>query len=158
MLSCVSHAILRQASSLLDSTFVHDSAHAPSLHVYYVPIFFLAPTKKTRHGYNGLISFFFYYYYLGSEGDSSRIGRGKRDRCTVARRKTAEGDCPRGDFAREGLRRPFLRTGVRACAFTFTLCLVAGYAFACFRDRRNIHEREKEKDLRAANNVAQLRS
>lgn len=61
----------------------------------------------------------------------SRIGRGKRDRFTVARRSGRRFGCDRLIDPRElcvrNVRQTFLRTGVSR-AFTFTACLVVGNA------------------------------
>lgn len=149
--SCVSHAILRQVST----TSVYDLVHAPSLHVYTG--FFLAPTKKTRHGYNGLIFFFIIWdLRVTLVPDWQRQTR----IVSLLSEETAEKAIVR-EGSQERERKVFGgRSFGQACARC--VCLyplgLVGNAFACFRDRRNYSRERKEKDLRAANNVAQLRS
>lgn len=93
----------------------------------------------------------------------SRVGRGKRDRFTVAGRKLpkfVEFRYPRKEHVKETHSATFLQTDVSVCArgaFTFTMACRRERSFRVFTIE--IHEREnKKKCLRAANNVAQLRS
>lgn len=143
--SCISHAILRQASS----TSVHDLAHAPSLHMYRFP------SRANKKNTSRLQWADFLFYYLGSEGDSRPgLAEANANRFTVARRSGRVS-------ARDRKRK---KSSAAVPSDRRVRARVYLYPRSCRRERFRvfprqeiIHER-KEKDLRAANNVAQLRS
>lgn len=115
--------------------------HTRPRYVRYIPVFFLAPTKKTRHGYNGLIFFIIWDLRVTLVPD---LAEANAVVFTVARRSGAEDDCPRG-IARESFgNRSFGQACVRA-RLPLPFVPVVGNAFACFRDRKYSRENKKKK-------------
>lgn len=71
-----------RASTSPDSTFVHDLAHASSLHVPYI-----IPVSRANKKNTSRLQWADFFFLSGIWGWlSSRMGKGKRDRFTIARR------------------------------------------------------------------------
>lgn len=110
-------------------------------------------SRQQKKHVTATMGWFFFFFYLGSEGDS-RPGWAKVNAIVSLLPEEAV-DRLRKDSKRESMPSATVPSDGRVRGRVY-LYLVVGNAFACFRDRK--YSRERKKCLRAANNVAQLRS